>query len=361
MTDSQPNIKQERSSNLELYRIIVMLLIVAHHSIVNSGVYGCALDNPLEANSIFAFLFGMWGKTGINCFVMITGYFMCTSHITGRKFARLALEVLFYNVVIYDIFALTGYTQFSLAAFARCFWLVGNMTSGFTSAFIMFYLFIPFLNKLVHALTQKEHAWLIGLCMLTYTLLPHTLIASVQINYVLWFSVIYIIASFIRLHPMVLPKSENTTFWGWMALGSVLLSMLSVVANLWIRVHVHCISPYFWVSDSNAILAVLTAVCSFMWFKNLKIKQSRVINTIAASTFGVLCIHANSDMMRQWLWFDVTNVQEIFREGYFAEVAILVVLIVFAVCILLDYIRIQCVEKLVFKMLDNKLANCKWW
>ena len=31
-------IKKNRNSNLELYRIIVMLLIVAHHSVVNSGI-----------------------------------------------------------------------------------------------------------------------------------------------------------------------------------------------------------------------------------------------------------------------------------------------------------------------------------
>lgn len=33
----QPQVKQ-RNSNLELYRIIVMLLIVAHHYVVNSGL-----------------------------------------------------------------------------------------------------------------------------------------------------------------------------------------------------------------------------------------------------------------------------------------------------------------------------------
>ena len=30
--------RKERNSNLELYRIIVMLLIVAHHYVVNSGL-----------------------------------------------------------------------------------------------------------------------------------------------------------------------------------------------------------------------------------------------------------------------------------------------------------------------------------
>ncbi len=31
-------ITKQRDSNLELYRIIVMLLIVAHHYVVNSGL-----------------------------------------------------------------------------------------------------------------------------------------------------------------------------------------------------------------------------------------------------------------------------------------------------------------------------------
>ena len=36
MNENMSKIKQ-RESNLELYRIIVMLLIVAHHYVVNSG------------------------------------------------------------------------------------------------------------------------------------------------------------------------------------------------------------------------------------------------------------------------------------------------------------------------------------
>ena len=46
---------------------------------------------------------------------------------------------------------------------------------------------------------------------------------------------------------------------------------------------------------------------SFLHFKNTQLKYSRIINTIAASTFGVLPFHANSNAMRQWLWKDVLN------------------------------------------------------
>lgn len=71
--------RKERNSNLELFRIVVMLTIVAHHYVVNSGltaIDGPILANPLSVESIFLLIFGMWGKIGINCFVLITGYFM---------------------------------------------------------------------------------------------------------------------------------------------------------------------------------------------------------------------------------------------------------------------------------------------
>ena len=62
-----------RNSNLELYRIIVMLSIVAHHYVVNSGLTALMDADPLNPKSLFLYLVGMWGKTGINCFVLITG------------------------------------------------------------------------------------------------------------------------------------------------------------------------------------------------------------------------------------------------------------------------------------------------
>ncbi len=55
--------RKERNSNLELYRIIVMLLIVAHHYVVNSGLMSVMKEEPLHIQSIFLYLFGMWGKT----------------------------------------------------------------------------------------------------------------------------------------------------------------------------------------------------------------------------------------------------------------------------------------------------------
>ena len=74
-------------------------MIVAHHYVVNSGLFdsgGPMVSNPISANTLFLALFGALGKVGINCFLMITGYFMCTSHITVRKFIKLILQIYLY-------------------------------------------------------------------------------------------------------------------------------------------------------------------------------------------------------------------------------------------------------------------------
>ena len=51
-----------------------MLMIVAHHYVVNSGLMeegAPLLGHPDTWHTIFLWLFGMWGKTGINCFLIV--------------------------------------------------------------------------------------------------------------------------------------------------------------------------------------------------------------------------------------------------------------------------------------------------
>ena len=90
-----------RNSNIELFRIISMLVIVAHHYVANSGVINeiVGITEP-QLKDYFLLIWGWGGKTGINCFVLITGYFMCKSQITAEKFIKLLAEVEFYNIII---------------------------------------------------------------------------------------------------------------------------------------------------------------------------------------------------------------------------------------------------------------------
>lgn len=333
-----------RSSNLELYRIIVMLLIVAHHYVLNSGLLdadGPVYSNLMSGRSVFYLLFGAWGKTAINCFVLISGYFMCKSQITVKKFVRLLAEVLFYNIAIWLIFVLSGYEPFRIGGFMKMLLPVKQVQTNFTGCFLIFYLFIPFLNILVRNLDEKKHLLLLGLCTFTYILFGT--FHKVTMNYVSWFMVCYVIASYIRLYPK--PWFDKTGLWGGLTVLSILVSMLSIICCAWFGDKFCLGDAYSFVQDSNTFLAVSNGVCSFMFFKNLKVPQSKFINTVAASTFGVLLIHANSDTMRQWLWNDTLKNVRAYGTAYFALHAIGSVVVVFVICIIIDHLRIRFLER----------------
>lgn len=199
-----------RNSNLELYRILLMMAIVAHHYVVNSGLMPILQDEPLSFKSGFFYLFGMWGKTGINCFVLITGFFMCKTEITWRKFLKLVLEVEFYKIVLFFIFYLTGYSSPSFKDFLKIFLPISDVKTSFTSCFILFYLFIPFLTILVKNLSRKQHQLLIALCLFIYTFLGMISSIEVSYNYVTWFCILFLIASYIRFYGIPLKRNN----WG---------------------------------------------------------------------------------------------------------------------------------------------------
>lgn len=357
-------VKKQRDSNLELYRILCMLLIVAHHFVVNSGLSrgeGLLVSDYTSINSIFLSLYGAWGKTGINCFLMITGYFMCISKITLRKFVKLIGQLYFYNILIFMIFLFAGYEMISGLRLVKLLLPTWGFKHNFIGCFIGFYLTIPFWNILVQNMTQKQHELLLLLLLIMYTLLGSVPTFDVTFNYITWFGVIYIIASYIRLYPN--PLFERKWLWGFLTLASFLFAIASILILRFVFGEKIGMG-YNFVSDSNSLFAVAIAFCSFLWFKNMDIKYSKVINAFGAGTFGVLLIHANSDAMREWLWKDTVDVVGHYSMplGNLVLYSVSVVFAIFIVCNLVDQLRMATIEKWFLGWYDHKIsAKAEVW
>lgn len=337
-----------------------MLLIIAHHYVVNSGLMQVMKEDPLSTNSIFYYLFGAWGKTGINCFVLITGYFMCTSNISLHKFLKLYLWIVTYNVIFTFIFVATGDSQITAKSLLLFTPFLNIHSDSFTSAFMVWWLFIPFLNVLVNNLTRNSHLTLLILTFIVFSIYPFMPFLHIQINPICWFSTLYIVASYIRKYPDTIPYESSAFFWGGTSILLIIIGMLSVYALLWIGVHVGLsVSPYYMISDSQQPLALFIAVSTFMWFKNLRIKTSKIINTIAASSFGVLLIHANSDTMRHWLWKDIIDCVGHYDTPYYWLYAIGCVFFIYIICTAIDFTRINTIETPLLNLTEKICLNIK--
>lgn len=80
---------------------------------------------------------------------------------------------------------------------------------------------------------------------------------------------------------------------------------------------------------------------------------------MAASTFGVLLIHANSVTMRWWLWCDTLNNVGMYESKWPYIHAFASVVGVFIICMLIDIIRRRLIEEPFFKWFDNKYGKYK--
>lgn len=270
---------KKRLSNFELLRIVSMFIIVMHHYVVNSGLIDVMKSNPLNMYSLILFILGWGGKTAINCYILITGYFMCNQKITRKKFFKLLSEVLFYNITIYCFFVISGYEVFSIKDFIKNVWPILEVSNGFTPGFLVFYLLIPYLNILIKNMDKKQHILLLSTLLTVYTFFPSFLKIKVVINYVTWFSIIYLVAAYIKVYPEEFFNRKK--LWSVLALGTILLSWMSVITFVYIAVITKkdiIYSAYYWVSDSNKILALITAISVFMYFKNLYIPYNKLIN-----------------------------------------------------------------------------------
>lgn len=326
-----------------------MMLIVAHHYMIHSGLLNETATCLTSSESIYLYLFGMWGKIGINCFVLITGYFMCQSDISLRKFLKLLLQVEFYKISIFIIFHVND-LSLSLDNSLLSLLPFTDIDNGFVDCFFVFYLFIPFLNLLVHSMTRNQHIELISLCLFVFCLWPQLNFFVVNSNYVVWFCVIYLIAAYIRAYRIDCAFSCYS--WGMITLLMVGLAFVSIVSLLFLGRS----WPYFFVYDSNTILAVIISVCSFMFFKNLKIRYSRCVSVAGATTFGVLLIHDCNWEMRRWLWGDICNCVGWFHKNVYLH-SIVCVIGIYIICSIIDCLRLFLFERPLFKLL-NKYRIC---
>ena len=63
-----------------------MLMIIAHHYVVNSGITELYNFSQVSGNQLFLELLGWGGKAGINCFLLVTGYW--TLHVLNNGFGK---------------------------------------------------------------------------------------------------------------------------------------------------------------------------------------------------------------------------------------------------------------------------------
>lgn len=323
-------IKRTRSSNLELLRILLMLMIVCYHAVLYGGLMECP-DGTAAKNT--ALLFYIGGQLGVSGFVLITGYFLSKTAFKLSRIVRLILKTIFYTVVVYLVLCWCGVVSFDAGYFALRFFPILTSRYWFLTIYVLIAALSPALNLVLdHASERLIRIYLI-LGPLVLQILPFIVDKNTYYTDTLWFVYLYILGGAIRRYRFGLLEKR------WFSCGLFVASTAAIWA---LSLHFSSLPA----DDPNYIYSTFFAglrsfplfVCAFslfMLFKNLRMPNSRWINLLGGTTLGVYVLHEH-DQMREFLWGTLCNLSGRAEGPAVWAWVLLTGLVVFLACALLD-------------------------
>ena len=328
------NVKRvERSSNFELLRIICMVLIVAHHFACHSDFSSTisSLNNAVIKTLIIG------GRLGVNVYVLISGYFLINSKFNIKKVVKIAVQVLFYSLLIYFILLASGEVTFGFKSLFKMIFPILTSQYWFITCYILMLMLSPFINICLKNCTQKQHLALILLLLFVQVIVPKVFKIELML-YTGWFITLYAISAYFRLYPNKIFNNNKVM------LPIALLSFLTMILlNIMFDFRVY---------DLKYITCFVCSITLFCSFKNFNIKNNKTINCIASLTLGVYLIHEHT-ALRPILWNKIIKAPMHSLYVHFPIYAVCSVIIVFIVCCVIEFVRIQCFN-LVGKLIKSK-------
>ena len=274
-----------RNYSLDLLRILATFMVVVLHV----QLFGGLLESkPFTVSFVPTIVLESFCIVAVNCFVLITGFFMIHKDVNGRKLLGLVLEIAVISWMIFVIGTFCGLrasfkelVQHIFPTLSGCHW--------FISSYIIVYILSPWFNKLILSLTRKECFFLAGLLFVLFSVWgsnPKISAISVHKGYsVLWLTYIYFIGSIIRLY-----GAYRVPFAGR---AYTIFSLFTTGYAIILCQYTHSI---WGAMNYNSPFVLLGAVSLFYVFYSLQITSvcdNRIIKFLTPGCFGVFLIHTD--------------------------------------------------------------------
>ncbi len=358
-------VTQKRNANIELLRIVAMLMILTLHFNFQSKAL-LELGEPASNVRIFATILEAIAITGVNVYVLISGYFLSASTVKFSKMLQLILQVYFYTLLVSAAMMFVGaYTvrpEDKLDRTLKYLFPISAEHYWFVTAYVIMYALAPVMNAAVNTLKRKQmKAVIIGLlfwfCVIK-SVVP-VQFGTDRMGYDFgWFICLYLIAAYIRKYNVVIFRDAKRSAIVFV-LSAAVIAALSLVFYK-INYDTGRFNYYAGVPNHyNFIFTLTGALGLFSLFRFMKLKENffaEVIRIIAPYTLGVYLLHMHFEIADRWVEWIEHIIGETPLDNvpmYFIHLVVSI-LIVFFVGIFVDWVR-----KYVFNFIGRICENTK--
>lgn len=339
MTENSNHLKT-RQANIELLRIISMLLVlVIHYNVGTNGqtTHEMVMNEPLKAIGVASLK--SLSFVCVNCFIIISGYFGI--RWKWKRLCNYLFQISFWGGMIHLIAVALGFCEFSIIQ------MLNNMTlflvngNWFFVTYLGLYMFAPLLNAFIEKVSTKE----LGIWVLVFYAFQ-TIFGYVAKNCI-EFSQGLTFVSFIGLYMLgaYIKKSEIRIFkcGAWTNLAIYLgVGALCVVMSMVANYIGFTKDVYSYISP----LQIIQTVYLFLFCKSLTIRKGeKIVLFFSSSAFAALLMHSWDGVQiygRGLSWID-NNLPYPF---------------VFTMCFILAFFIVACLLDKVRLLVWNRLSAC---
>ena len=335
--------KTARSSNLELLRILCMLLIIGDHL---TGQGGIADYTTLPSSFAFC-LIGCGSRIACSVFILIGGWFLCEQQYKTRRPLSLWLSLWLYTVPV-TLLCRVGGLDVSLGALRWAAFPASTRQLWFISDYLLLLLCVPLLNRLLRGLSRPAHRGLLAVLAVPLIVYPTLFGENGAVSDTAWmFLYEYLLIAYLRRWPdnrlaHLLQHHAAALGLGLPLLNTILRAVLETRGLTDGKAFQYMA---YYRTALGALPNLLAALALFYLFKGLDLGCVRWVNALAGTTLGVYILH-QVPAFRGFLWNGMLQ-----AEAHHGSVGytLLAILAVFLGCAAVDALR----TALVMRPLEN--------
>lgn len=292
---------KERTSGIELLKIVAVIIIVFSHAMPVPRGDGTALyymDLSLATSSIQRFiivLFKYGGQLGNDIFIISSAWFLLeNSKMSLKKVMYMIGDCFVVSILFLICFLAFGY-RIGVKEIIKQLMPTYMAANWFICCYLLFYIIHPALNIILEKLDQEKllaaNMGIIFVYCGLQVLRPGSMFYSQLIGFVcIYFIVAYVKKYMDRLSPR---RKTNITILVFSLFGNLVL----ILITNWLGLHISLFSRQLtrWSQFMNPFL-ILPALSMFMLAKEKKF-VSRPVNYISGLSLLIYIIHANKLIM----------------------------------------------------------------
>lgn len=305
-------------------------------------------------------------SVSVNCFVLISSYFLADREFSWKRIMSLWFQTAFYSAIFAVSFFFLEPGKHSVKEIFMGFMPVFNDTYWFVSRYLGLVCLAPFLSKAVFSLSKRQYRqFLIALIVVTCTFsagLPYgDTMGAHKGMYLIWFLTLFFWGGYIR---RFVEKADSGR--QMKTIIAISTAMLVFYAGKALYRYYNGASPLVIEFSGNNGFAFLLSVPVFLWFKEKNFRRSRLVKSMVAFapfTFGVYLVHDNPYFRHGVLqnFIESRNWTALMNGPFFIMAMLMVTLLVFVGCACVDLIRKKFftlfrVEKII-EVISDKLTK----